>query len=89
MIHPIIDYFINRCDEDVINVARVGEKVNPLFCLYPKHCEHNLNQSIFDGKLKVVDFIESQSHKIIDMTDFNINFANINTPDDYKQIIKK
>ncbi len=84
-----IDYFINRCDEDVINVARVGEKVNPLFCLYPKHCEHNLNQSILDEKLKVVDFIESQSHKIIDMTDFNMNFANINTPDDYKQIIKK
>lgn len=86
-----IKRLIKSGDFLTIVAAQVGERVNPLFALYPIKFKQEVEARIFSKRLKMTDFILANKHKLVSSeTGKHIgNFRNINTRQELKEAEEK
>lgn len=81
-----IQKLINSITGQMISVALIEQRMNPLLAIYPVSVLYRLQECIHEDKLKMTTFIESQPHLTIDMQEFiledPLEFYNINSPSD-------
>lgn len=83
-----------RHEADVVVLSHNGN-IEPLLGIYSKSCIKPLEESLFSGKLTVVDFLAGLKAKTFEFpleagkTDELPPFFNVNTPQDYSEILTK
>lgn len=80
-----------RHDTDVLVLSH-DEGVEPLLGVYSKRCIQPLEESIFEGNLKTMDFLEGINAKLFQQRDTQTSsglpqFFNVNTPQDYSKLL--
>lgn len=83
-----------RHEADVVVLSHKGN-IEPLLGIYAKSCIKPLEESLFSGKLTVADFLAGLKAKTFEYqpaaekTDELPPFFNVNTPQDYSEILTK
>lgn len=81
-----IERLLANANEDMICVASIAEKMNPLIAIYPFSIYHKVVSCIENDQLKMQDFIRQLPHHIISMDDIAAQnsdaFINFNEPND-------
>lgn len=82
---------IGAAREDRITVASEGERVNPLFGLYPVELAEKVKESLERGDLKMADFILRNSHILVTSIGEKQPWAlqNINDKNELKEVEEK
>ena len=82
---------IGAAREDRITVASEGERINPLFGLYPMELAEEVKESLDRGELKMTDFILRNSHILVTSIGERtpLAFRNINDKNDLKEAEKE
>jgi molybdopterin-guanine dinucleotide biosynthesis protein A len=80
-------HFLSEACEEEINYSRIGEKIHPLPVLLPKDVLSNLEQCIQHQDYKLLYFYQQFSNHVIDMSSFEKEMFNINTPEEYNSLI--
>jgi molybdopterin-guanine dinucleotide biosynthesis protein A len=62
-----------------------GERMQPLFGLYSPRAFDSLNKYLESGQRKVLTWVETLSPQIVDFSNQEESFLNINSPEDLKQ----
>ena len=70
-------------------LAHDGVRAQPLCMLLKRELHHSLQQSIEKNELKVIRWIEQQSHSLVDCSDIQNCFKNINTKNELDELCKK
>lgn len=90
----IRDVVAQREDNDVVVLSH-PQGIEPLFGVYSKNCIKPLEESLFAGNLSVQDFLSGLKAGIFEWEGDRFDaealppFFNINTPQDYTQVITK
>ncbi|MCB0481141.1 MAG: molybdenum cofactor guanylyltransferase [Flavobacteriales bacterium] len=90
---PHIDEFIIKKIltppiEDLVIISKCGENVYPLVGLYSKWILPSLDEFLAAGNKSVLSFLHRLGVKtIVFDDDFEYNFMNVNTPDDYEALL--
>ena len=82
---------MNAASIDHITVAAEGDKLNPLFALYPRGLKEKLKDRLDKGELKMVDFILGTRHILVTSIGEKMPWAlrNINNENDLKEVEEK
>jgi molybdopterin-guanine dinucleotide biosynthesis protein A len=79
-----------RHGTDVL-VAAHEDGIEPLLGVYSRRCVQPLEECIFDGNLKVMDFLKGIEAKLFQIKDADGGvlppYFNVNTPQDYSRLI--
>lgn len=86
-----IKQFLKLADRDSIVAATVGERVNPLFALYPVNLKEEVKERIASGRLKMTDLILENKHTLVpSIAGENPNiFRNVNNEEELKMTEEK
>ncbi len=82
---------MNAASTEHITVAAEGEKLNPLFALYPRGLKKKLKDHLDRGELKMADFISGNRHILVTSIGEKLPWAlrNINNENDLKEVEEK
>lgn len=88
----LIHDMVAQAEGTDVLVASHEDGVEPLLGIYSKACIKPLEESIFEGNLKVVDFLRDIKAKLfpIDVDGYGGNLPchfNVNTPHDYSRLL--
>lgn len=86
-----INRLLELADKDAIVAATVGERVNPLFALYPLSLKQEVEERIASGRLKMTDLILENKHTLVPSIageSPNI-FRNVNNEEELKMTEEK
>ncbi|KAA0210756.1 MAG: molybdenum cofactor guanylyltransferase [Ignavibacteriaceae bacterium] len=85
-----VAYLLAESEDGKICVSSDGEKINPLFAIYPVTILGFVNSRINENKLKMTELILSSDHRVINMSAMLKNnpylFLNINTRSDFENL---
>ena len=83
-----ISYLINEWNREDMCISRTANGRQPLVGIYSKACIPFIKDMIDKEIYRPGMLFDSVKSKLVDMSDFEDCFANINTVDDYNRIIK-
>lgn len=97
---PLIDKrlvreMVSRRHNNDVVVLSHAEGIEPLFGIYSKNCIKPLEESLFAGNLSVQDFLQGLKAEVFEWHEDSGDaeslppFFNINTPQDYSQVITR
>ena len=78
----------DQADKDIV-LFSVGKRLQPFPGLYARALSESIGSQIREGNLKMYDLIARSRTKIISGDRFASYFANINTPDDEKNLHRR
>lgn len=80
-------------DYDIV-VPRIGPVIHPLHAFYNRSCLPGIIKNLEAGRLKIRDLFQDYSVKYVDeielkgFSDLSQVFCNVNTPEDWSEILK-
>ena len=86
-IFSLIDFHLKEKNE--ITLLSQNGKIEPLIGVFPTSSYEKILPIIRDHSAKVFRLIDQYDYKIFSVNDESKTMANINTPEDYQQILKK
>ena len=84
---PLIDMQVaelllpHKIEKVQIVLPRVNDKLYPLCAFYRSSLKEKIYNTILQKSFKLMDFIKSAPHQIVDVLDTSNQFININNPD--------
>jgi len=86
-----VGMLMNAASTEHITVASEGEKLNPLFALYPRGLKEKLKYHLARGELKMADFISGNKHILVTSIGEKLPWAlrNVNNENDLKEVEEK
>ena len=83
----VAKHLLKSASEEDIVAALAGDRIHPLFALYPVELKKTVKDLIAEGNLKMTDFILKNKHTLVP-SGFRKNdglFRNINTPQELNE----
>lgn len=84
----VIQFLIESAQPNEITVGHADGFVHPLFGIYPASALTIIDQSLGEGKRKVLDILKKVPNSVINLTQWNNELSNINDPARYEQTLK-
>lgn len=75
-------------ESDCAVIPHDGTRLQPLFGLYLPTVKSSLESYLQSGKSKVIDWVMSLNPRVVDFSDEQSAFTNINTPDDLNCVVR-
>ena len=72
-----------------ITVARDNDIVHPLFGIYPSSVLPRIERYLDRGGRRVMDFLDEEGCRLVDVAAWKDQLRNINNPEDYEKIVMK
>lgn len=81
--------FLANAKSDCINYSKIGDRLHPLPVLLHKDVLGKMKESIDENNYKLIHFYEQFNSNLIDMSVYESEMKNINTPEEYKALISQ
>lgn len=78
-------FLVDRWQGEDMCIAYVNDRKQPLFGIYGKKCMPYIEEIIGKNSFKPVLLMDYVSSRVVDMSEYEECFVNINTIDDYKK----
>lgn len=74
---------------DRITGVSDGERMQPLFAIYPTALAPVIENALHAGKRRVIEFLEEQATTVLDFSHHSALLRNINTPEHYQRLLDR
>ena len=83
----VTDRYLKEGDKDKVMVVRTGERVHPLFGIYPKAAIPLMEEMIREGNYRMRDFIRRSEARVLGLGADSPVGVNINTEEEYRAFL--
>ena len=81
-----LEYIANIKYQEDILIPQIDEKLQPLCAVYKKNLKNDIEESIIKDENKMMYFVKIHTHKIIKNNLDSLDFTNINTELEYRNL---